>query len=300
MTAVRVKVLILGGYGTFGGRLVRLLADDVRLVIVVAGRSKAQAEKFCAQIASKAELLAVAFDRDGDVATQLARIQPDIVVDASGPFQDYGTDPYRIVRTAIARGIHYIDLADGAAFVMGIAALDDEARRRGVFALSGASSVPVLTAAAVRYLAKQFPPITEISGGIASSPHAGLGLSVMRAIASYAGKPVALLHDGKPAIGYALIDSRRITIAPPGRLGLKNIRFSLVDVPDLKLLPEQWPHLRAVWFGAGPRPALAHRMLSAFAWLVRLSILPSLSWFAGFMHRVSNVLRWASIAVACS
>ena len=40
----RMKVLILGGYGTFGGRLARLLADEARLTLVIAGRSPAQAE----------------------------------------------------------------------------------------------------------------------------------------------------------------------------------------------------------------------------------------------------------------
>jgi hypothetical protein len=32
----------------------------------------------------------LAFDRDGDVEAQLRQISPDIVVDATGPFQLYG------------------------------------------------------------------------------------------------------------------------------------------------------------------------------------------------------------------
>jgi uncharacterized protein YbjT (DUF2867 family) len=38
-----MKVLVLGGYGTFGGRLVRLLADCPQLTLLVAGRSGAKA-----------------------------------------------------------------------------------------------------------------------------------------------------------------------------------------------------------------------------------------------------------------
>jgi N-acetyl-gamma-glutamylphosphate reductase len=41
-----MKVLILGGYGTFGGRLARLLADEERITLIVAGRSMARAEAF--------------------------------------------------------------------------------------------------------------------------------------------------------------------------------------------------------------------------------------------------------------
>ena len=93
------------------------------------------------------------------------------------------------------------------------------------------------------------------------------------------------VRDGRKADGYALIDSRRYTIAPPGRLPLDPIRFSLVDVPDLQVLPELWPGLRSVWMGAGPVPEILHRALNALAWLVRLKLLPSLSPFAPLMHR---------------
>ena len=34
-----LKLLVVGGYGTFGGRLVELLKDEPRLEIAVAGRS---------------------------------------------------------------------------------------------------------------------------------------------------------------------------------------------------------------------------------------------------------------------
>jgi hypothetical protein len=115
---------------------------------------------------------------------------------------------------------------------------------------------------------------------------------VIRAIASYAGKPVALRRDGRETTGYGLVDTRRYTIAPPGQLPLQPIRFSLVDVPDLQLLPELWPDLQSVWMGAGPVPQVWHRLLNACAWLVRLRLLPSLSPFAGLMYRAINTLSW--------
>ena len=64
-----------------------------------------------------------AFDRDGDVERQLAAIAPDTVVDVTGPFQTYGDDPYRVVKAALALGVNYLDLSDGADFVKGIAAI---------------------------------------------------------------------------------------------------------------------------------------------------------------------------------
>ncbi len=287
-----LKVLILGGYGTFGGRLAELLADDARLTLIVAGRSRAKAEDFCAKLPAAATLLPMAFDRDGDVDAQLREIAPHVVVDATGPFQSYGEDPYRVVRAAVALGIDYLDLSDGAEFVKGIAQFDAEARRRGVVVLSGVSSFPVLTAAVVRRLARGMARVDAVIGGIAPSPYANVGINVIRAIASYAGKPVAMVRDGRPATGYALTDTRRYTIAPPGRLPLHPIRFSLVDVPDLQVLPGLWPSLRLVWMGAGPVPEIWHRALNALAWLVRLRLLPSLRPFAGLMYRAINLLAW--------
>jgi hypothetical protein len=284
------KVLILGGYGTFGGRLAQLLADEERLTLVIAGRSLAKARAFCTALPPAAE--PATFDRDGNVEQRLREIAPDIVVDATGPFQSYGEDPYRVVRAAITLGVDYLDLADGSGFVKGIVRFDGEARARGVFVLAGASSFPVLTAAVVRKLAHGMARVDSVTGGIAPSPHANVGINVIRAIASYAGKPVAMIRDGRKAKGYALIDSWRYTIAPPGQLPLYPVRFSLVDVPDLEMLPELWPSLRSVWMGAGPVPKIWHRALNALAWLVRLKLLPSLSPFAPLMYRAINTLSW--------
>jgi Domain of unknown function (DUF4166)/Saccharopine dehydrogenase NADP binding domain len=292
MTAARLHVLILGGYGTFGGRLAQLLAGEERLTLTIAGRSHVRAANFCARLDGRAQPVPLSLDRDGDVEGALRALAPDLIVDASGPFQSYGEDPYRVVRAALALGIHYLDLADGAHFVAGISQFDAAARAREIFVLSGMSSFPVLTAAAMRSLSAGMTRIDAVTAGIAPSPYAGVGLNVIRAIASYAGKPVALVEDGKPSIRHALVDTRRMTIAPPGRLPLANVRFSLVDVPDLQLLPVLWPSLRSVWVGAGPVPEILHRGLNALAWLVRLRIVPSLSRLAPLLHRVSNVVRW--------
>src|SRR5207248_8930751 len=50
MTSSVQKILILGGYGTFGRRLAQLLTDDSRLTLVIAGRSLTKAQKLCAEL----------------------------------------------------------------------------------------------------------------------------------------------------------------------------------------------------------------------------------------------------------
>ena len=287
-----MRVLIVGGYGTFGGRLVQLLADEPGLSLLIAGRDRARAEAFCKSLHGAATLEPLAFDRAGDLDVALAAAKPDVVVDASGPFQIYGGDPYRLVKACIAHGIDYLDLADGPDFVEGIAQFDADAKARGVCVLSGVSSFPVLTAAVVRRLAPGMTRLDAVTGGIAPSPYAGVGLNVIRAIASYAGRPVRLVRDGHATTGAGLVETRRFTIAPPGRLPLRPVLFSLVDVPDLQALPKLWPELKSVWMGAGPVPEILHRLLKLLARVAQFRLLPTLVPLAPLMHGAINVLRW--------
>jgi hypothetical protein len=158
--------------------------------------------------------------------------------------------------------------------------------------LSGVSSFPVLTAAAVRRLSSDMARIDVIRGGIAPSPYAGVGENVIRAIAGYAGQPVPLKRDGRTAIGHPFTEQMRFTIAPAGYLPLRSTLFSLVDVPDLRALAELWPEAKSIWMGAGPVPETLHRALAALAWLVRLRLIPTLSPLAPLMHFATNHLRW--------
>lgn len=288
-----MRVLIVGGYGTFGGRIVDLLRDEPRLTFLVAGRSADAGKKFCsARAGSAATLTPCVLDRTGDLSAQLVFHAPDVVVDASGPFQSYGAAPYALLEACIEAGVNYLDLADGAAFVAGVSAYDKAARAAGIYVLSGVSSFPVLTAAVVRRLSAGFARIDTIAGAIAPSPYAGVGENVVRAIAEYAGQPVAYLGRTAKIIGRPFTQQRRYTIAPPGKLPLKSTLFSLVDVPDLRALPELWPSVRRIWMGAGPVPEVLHRLLIFCSWLVALGGVRSLAPLAPLMHWATNRLRW--------
>ncbi len=285
-----MRILILGGYGVFGGRLVELLGDVPEIEMIVGGRNAARAEAFCERFVGHARVKPMRLPRD-KVEKALTEVRPDLLVDASGPFQNYGNDPYGVVRACVANGVHYMDFADGADFVFGISQFDAEARAANVFVLSGVSSFPVLTAAVLRRMAQRLQ-ITPVEGGIAPSPYAGIGLNVMGAVLGYAGAPVRLWRDGKQAEARGLTESRRYTIAVPGKLPLHNIRFSLVDVPDLQVIPPEHDGLRDIWMGAGPVPEILHRMLNVLAKTRATLRLPSLAPMAGLFHRVLNLMQF--------
>jgi hypothetical protein len=288
-----LKVLIVGGYGIFGGRLVELLENEPKLTLFVAGRSLTKASSFiAARTNAKAELTPLAFDRDGDLFAQLAAVRPDILVDASGPFQNYGEHRYRIVEACLSARINYLDLADGSDFVSGIGAFDERAQAARVYVLSGVSSFPVLTAAAVRRLSVGMRAVTAIRGGIAPSPYAVVGENVIRAIAGYAGQSIERTRNGLVCAGYPFTEQFRYTIAPPGDIPLSRRMFSLVDVPDLRALSPLWPEAVDIWMGAAPVPELLHRFLAALAWLVRLRLIRTLLPMAPLFHFATNHVRW--------
>lgn len=292
MSHKTLKLLVIGGYGTFGGRLVRLLEKDSRLTIVVAGRSLHKAKSFVADSACPARLIARSVDRDGDLRQQFVELAPDYVIDASGPWQNYGDDALRVADAAIATGINYLDLADSTEFVCGIRILDDKALERGVAVISGLSTCPALTGAVVRELSNEFEFVESIVGGISPSPFAGMGRSVVNAIASYAGKPVSILQAGTDTQLHTFVSTRKLVIAPPGVPPLPPLVFSLVDLPDLKLLQTAAHQPEGVWFGVATRPAIYHLLLRLLARGVKAGMFTSLKRLAGLMHIFVNHFSW--------
>ncbi|ESY21398.1 MULTISPECIES: hypothetical protein [unclassified Mesorhizobium] len=64
-----MRLLVVGGYGIFGGRIVQLLESEPRLILLVAGRSLAKAEAWCkTRTGAAPPLVPTRFDRNGDVA----------------------------------------------------------------------------------------------------------------------------------------------------------------------------------------------------------------------------------------
>lgn len=267
-------MLVLGGYGVFGARLSRALAKDPALTVIVAGRSLAAATEFCTGL----QATPVALDRDApDLADRLAAMAPFAVIDAAGPFQAYGPDPYRLARAGLQAGAHVLDLSDDAGFTAGITALDGLARAKGLVALSGVSSVPALSSAAVAVLAQGVEDIHLIESTILPGNRAPRGVSVIRAILAQAGRPLALWRGGQWQSARGWSGLQRVTLALPGA-ALPSRPASLIGAPDLALFPQAFA-ARSVLFRAGLELGLMHHGLGLLARLAqwRLLALPPLA-----------------------
>ncbi|MEO1026440.1 MAG: saccharopine dehydrogenase NADP-binding domain-containing protein [Pseudomonadota bacterium] len=239
-----MKVVIVGGYGVFGALAARLLVRDGHQVWL-AGRRPEKGRAIAKEIGAqtlKVDIL--------DNTEALFQVKPDAVIDAAGPFQNYGSDPYKLPRLCIVHGCHYLDLSDSSDFTGGISTLNAEAEAAQVFALSGASSVPGLSSVVVSNLSRDMTEIDEIDIAILPGNRAPRGLSVIKSIVGVVGRPYQILRDGSWQETTGWTDRKDYTLAP----GLTRPGYS-VNVPDITLLP-QMTGAKTVTFRAGLELAL--------------------------------------------
>jgi hypothetical protein len=263
------RVLIIGGYGNFGSYIARSLDEDADMRLIIGGRSQVRADALARSLRSAEGAV---IDIHADLAAPLARINPDIVVHTTGPFQK---QDYSVARACIAQGCHYIDLADARDFVAGIGTLDESARMAGVLAVSGASSVPCLTAAIVDHYLPLFRELTALDYGISAAQQTNRGLATTSAVLSYVGRPFRGWRDGRSHQVFGWQDTHSEIYPELGRRWFGNC-----DIPDLVLFPRRYPGLRNLRFAAGHELSILHFGTWLLSWPVRLGLLPSLDRFA--------------------
>ena len=287
------SVVVLGGYGNFGRRVAAALATDNAYRVFVAGRDARKAAAVAAEIGGSAEPLAVDCHAT-DFAERLRRIAAKVVVHTAGPFQAQG---YSVPRACIEARSHYVDIADGRAYVCGIGELDAAAKLNGTLIVSGASSLPALSSAVVDAMRARFSRIDAIEHGISSGAQPP-GLATMEGVMGYVGKPFTRWESGawKFVHGWQDIAVRRYP-APIGVRWLANC-----DVPDLELFPERYTPVRSVVFHAGIGFAASTLAVWGASWLVRARLMKTLAAHAPLLHRVAGIIepygsKWSAMHV---
>jgi hypothetical protein len=262
------RVVLIGASGVFGARMAARLALWPGIELVLAGRRAEPLVALQAELAAAgaaAELSVATLDRQRP--SEVAALSPWAVVDAAGPFQGAS---YDLARSVIEAGAHWVDLADARDFVAGFAgALDDLAQRRGVVAVTGASSSPALTDAALTTMTGNWRRTWRIRAAIAPGAQPP-GLSVVRACLSWAGQPLACFAGGEwtERPGWSGLEALRFP-------GVGRRRVSLADTPDLDLLARRVSEEGLIF--AGIEPPLLHVLLWLIAWPVRLRLAPGLA-----------------------
>lgn len=280
------NILILGGYGNFGKRIIENLARLNNITLFIAGRHFDKASALCQELTAnhaKATLHPAVIDINSPTFTEeLATLQPDIVIHTSGPFQ--GQD-YHVAQSCIAIGSHYIDLADGRDFVCRIHELDQAAKEKGILLVSGASSVPGLSSAVIDCYQKRFSRMDCIDFAIAPGNRAERGYATVNAILSYTGHAFPMYIDGQWQSRYGWSNARRLNFGEAiGKRPVAN-----VDIPDLSLFPERYPDVKTVIFQAGLELPILHYGMVAMAWLAKKGVVKN---WAKYTSPILRASRW--------
>ena len=271
------RILIVGGYGAFGARVAERLAREADLHLIIAGRDAVRAAAAASTLGqtARAAISSAVVDATQPHVAALAERRPSVIINASGPFQ---AQDYALAHAAIAVGAHYVDLADVRGFVCGIGALDAAARAAGVLVVSGASTVPALSAAVVEHYAGRFHPLRIIDIGVVPGNHFDPGLATTQSILRGLGEPILVRQGGEPGFVHGWEYVRRRDIPGLGRRWLANC-----DVPDLELFPKRYPQVQTVSFGAGVEVGLFHHALVVLATLKRLGLVQRPERFASHL-----------------
>ena len=271
------RVMVVGGAGVFGSRLVDGLAATTDACVIVAGRNRARCDAAARAARERyptASIETAAIDIHTTTPADLRTSGARIVVDAAGPFQ--GAEP-RLAKVAIAAQLDYLDLADARDFVARFPELDDAARAAGVVAVTGMSSTPALSHAVLDSLTVGWQRIDRVEVGISPGNREPRGRSIVAAILAWAGQPLPVF------VGGAWVSRRGWsgTITRPiGDLGIRELAFGGNPRPRPAGDPLSATRRRLVQSGAGagyPPPWTRSPRVAAAAWLASRPLL-----FGGF------------------
>ncbi len=251
-------VTVLGGYGIFGGRIAEALTLQPDCHVRIAGRNARIGANFAHRLGAEFRRCELC----DPLSLQRVIEGSRIVIHAAGPFQ--GAD-YRVAQASLENGSHYLDLADGRAFVAGISTLHQVASDRGLLAVSGVSSTPAITSALIRELTAEFSEIQEIESALSPGNQNPRGASTVAAVLSYLGRRIRVWERGEWVCRPGWGDAKRVRFPPP--VGWR--RVYNCDVPELELFPAEF-EAGTTRFRAGLELNVLNFLLTVCCWPCRL------------------------------
>ena len=135
-----MRVLLLGGAGTQGSRIARLLAQENSITeLVVSDLDAERAKRVAQEVGASAGL---GLDIRDHTALLAAARNTDLIGNFAGPYSDTGLPG---MRAAVEAGVHYVDINDDLNVSDLAAQYSGEAERRGCTLVLGIGGSPGLT-----------------------------------------------------------------------------------------------------------------------------------------------------------
>lgn len=288
-----MKILVIGGYGTFGKRLVKNIVKYNHYTIIIAGRSSEKASAFQQEIKQdfNQQIETICLDLNGSNLEKIFnQIKPFIVVNAAGP---YNLEPglkndhnhFKVAKACLLSHCHYIDLADNREYVNRFSgSLNEYAKEQQLSFITGASTVPALTDAVLEHYSSQFLKVTSINYGISPGNKTERGQATIASILSYTGKAFQIVKNNQNKTVFGWQGLTQHDFGKP----LGNRWMSNCDIPDLDLIPQKYPHIKNIQFKAGLELPFLHIALWGLSWLVRLKIVNNLNRYTKLLTKISE------------
>lgn len=222
------KILVLGGYGVYGGRISRALAADPAIDCIVAGRHPPSKSRDMHSRTSYVKL-------DINSFTSLRTTLPGMfaVVNAIGPFN---ANDYRIAEQCAELGIHYVDLADTREYVAGFHRLNRKAQQTGALLVTGAGYTPAVSTMLVDSIQHDFDKIKELHVLVSPGNKSPRGRAALHSLMQQVGSPVRMKSLGRWQQIYAWTKGQKIHFPKP--VGKRRVYLS--NASELDIFPQRY------------------------------------------------------------
>lgn len=254
-------VLVLGGYGRCGSRLVSLLSSgvssgqqtDAGIQCIAAGRNPPSS------LRNKIVVALDANDRNSLQSTLSQGI--DFVVNVSGDLEKNGIS---IAQTCLESGVHYVDMGAGLDYAKEFSRLNKQAVKKSVCLVTNAGASPVLSTILADHLAKEFERITRIhvaySPGNQSTGTRGSTYDTLKKL----GKQIRVKEQGRWHEYHVWGQAEKVNFPSP--VGVR--RLYMNEAMELELFPSRYG-AGTVTFRTGFELALFNLGTSWLAWRKR-------------------------------
>ena len=276
-----MSIVVIGGYGVFGSRIVADLVEHTGHRVGVAGRNQTRARALCEQLGSQA--YAVNISLSDEATIRKALVDASVVILAAGPFQNL---PNTVLDAAIELGVHYIDLTDSRAFLARVHAQKDRIEAANIVVLSGLSSFSGISGPFGKLGQQMLGGCDTVQICLSPGNKNPKGIGTIQSILSSVGTPLDVWKDGR----YVELQgwSEPESIEFPAPVGRRVVYWA--DGPDYDVLPAQL-NCQRVTFKAGLEIPLLNHGVSVLGWLRKHTRL-SFESYAGWLIRLSNLLGW--------
>jgi hypothetical protein len=194
------RILILGGYGTFGRLLAKELLARTPHTVILAGRSqrKATAARRELGYGDRTPTVVLNLHDPDSIVRELANV--DVAVCAAGPFQ--GLSPQLVLRSVDA-GVHWLDISDDPDWIAAVIhnqEIQRLAHERDLVVAPGMSTSPAISSALAELCREELPSARSVRAALFIGNRNAKGVGVIASALSSCRFPleeVELLSFGR-------------------------------------------------------------------------------------------------------